>query len=62
MIGLCGSIIELHSLCKKQFRQGGEKKKNHLMIWVGGYQVACTWQKLSREIQTAKEHVRNVRS
>lgn len=45
MIGLCGSIIELHSLCKKQFRQGGEKKKSFhdLGRWIsGGLHMAKT--------------------
>lgn len=41
----CGSVTELHSMPKRSFH---EDKKKKLVIWVGRYQVASTWQKLSR--------------
>lgn len=47
MSDLCGSVTELYSLPKGHFHQGMKKKKK-IMIWVGGCQVACRWQTLSR--------------
>ena len=38
MTGLCGSIIEMHSLLEKRFHQGGKKKISFdgLGRWISG--------------------------